>query len=58
VKVVGHGGDYIEYSSILLVCSGTGTAVALLAPAAGLSAGAGAVLPGWAVTLDQQLPRG
>ena len=33
--VVGHPGDYIQYSSILLVWPSTRTAVAVLAPAPG-----------------------
>ena len=53
--IVGHVGDYIQYSSVLLVWPSTRTAVALLAPAPGLSEGDGAKLPGWAITLYQQL---
>jgi len=58
VKIVGHGGDGIQYSSILLVWPSTRTAVVLLAPAPGLSAGDGARLPGWAISLYEQLPHG
>jgi D-alanyl-D-alanine carboxypeptidase len=53
VKIVGHGGDYIQYSSILLVWPSTRTAVTVLAPTPGLSAGDGARLPEWAVALYQ-----
>jgi len=54
--VVGHLGDYAQYSSILLVWPSTRTAVALLAPVPGMSVSG--TLPGWAITLYQQLPRG
>ena len=56
VKIVGHAGDYIQYSSILLVWPSTRTAVAVLAPVPGM--GTSGTLPGWAVSLYEQLPRG
>ncbi len=56
VKIVGHGGDYIQYSSILLVWPSTRTAVTVLAPVPGL--GTSGTLPGWAVSLYEQVPRG
>jgi D-alanyl-D-alanine carboxypeptidase len=52
--VVGHAGDYIQYSSMLLVWPDTRTAVAVLAPAPGMSVSG--TLPGWAITLYQSLP--
>ena len=55
--IVGHLGDYIQYSSVLLVWPSTRTAVALLVPAPGMSARDNPTLPGWAITLYQQLPR-
>ena len=54
--VVGHLGDYVQYSSILLVWPSTRTAVALLVPVQGMSVSG--TLPEWAITLYQQLPRG
>lgn len=56
VKIVGHGGDYIQYSSILLVWPSTRTAVAVLAPVPGMANDG--TLPGWAITLNEQLPHG
>jgi D-alanyl-D-alanine carboxypeptidase len=50
---VGHAGDYFQYSSILLVWPSTRTAVAVLVPVQGMSVTG--TLPGWAVTLYQQL---
>jgi hypothetical protein len=58
VSIVGHGGDGIQYSPILLVWPSTRTAAVLPSPAPGLSAGDGARLPGWALALCQQLPHG
>jgi len=57
VTIVGHLGDYFQYSSILLVWPSTRTAVALLVPAPGMSARDDPTLPGWAITLYQQLPK-
>ncbi len=54
--VVGHPGDYIQYSSILLVWPSTRTAVAVLAPVQGMSVSG--TLPGWAISLYEQLPHG
>ncbi len=56
VQIVGHAGDYIQYSSILLVWPSTRTAVAVLAPVPGIAASG--ALPGWAMTLYEQLPHG
>ena len=56
--IVGHLGDYIQYSSVLLVWPSTRTAVAVLAPVPGLGSGESPTLPGWAITLYQQLPHG
>ena len=56
VKVVGHGGDGIQYSSILLVWPSTRTAVVVLAPVPGMSLNN--TLAGWALTLYGQLPHG
>jgi D-alanyl-D-alanine carboxypeptidase len=53
--IVGHLGDYIQYSSVLLVWPSTRTAVAVLAPVPGLGSGDSPTLPGWAITLYQQL---
>jgi len=58
VTIVGHAGDGIQYSSILLVWPSTRTAVVVLAPAPGMSAGDSPTLPGWAIALYQALPRG
>ena len=52
VTIVGHAGDYIQYSSILLVWPSTRTAVAILVPMPGMLDS----LSTWAVTLYQQLP--
>jgi D-alanyl-D-alanine carboxypeptidase len=54
VKIVGHGGDYIRYSSTLLVWPSTRMAVAVLAPVPGMAVSG--TLPGWAITLYQLLP--
>ena len=54
--IVGHLGDYIQYSSILLVWPSTRTAVALLVPVQGMSISG--TLPEWAITLHRGLPRG
>ena len=54
--IVGHGGDFMGYSSILLVWSGTRTAVAVLAPKQGVSLDG--TLPGWAIQLDAALEQG
>ncbi len=56
--IVGHLGDYIQYSSVLLVWPSTRTAVALLAPVPGLGSVDSPTLPGWAISLYEQLPRG
>ena len=56
VQIVGHAGDYIQYSSILLVWPSTRTAVAVLAPMPGIAASG--TLPGWAITLYEQLRHG
>ena len=53
--IVGHLGDYIQYSSLLLVWPSTRTAVAVLAPAPGLGSADSPTLPGWAMDLYQQL---
>ncbi len=53
--LVGHLGDYIQYSSVLLVWPSTRTAVAVLAPVPGLVSGDSPALPGWAINLYQQL---
>jgi D-alanyl-D-alanine carboxypeptidase len=58
VTIVGHLGDGIQYSSILLVWPSTRTAVVVLAPAPGMSAADSPTLPGWAIALYQALPRG
>ena len=55
VEIVGHAGDYIQYSSILLVWPSTRTAVAVSAP---MQAWPRGTLPGWAITLYEQLPYG
>ena len=52
VTMVGHAGDYIQYSSILLVWPSTRTAVVVLVPMPGMLDS----LSTWAVTLYQQLP--
>jgi CubicO group peptidase (beta-lactamase class C family) len=52
VTIVGHAGDYIQYSSILLVWPSTRTAVAVLVPMPGMVD----MLSTWAVTLYQHLP--
>ena len=52
--VVGHAGDWIQYSSILLVWPETRTAVAMLAPRDGLNVDG--TLPDWAVRLYEALP--
>jgi D-alanyl-D-alanine carboxypeptidase len=57
VTIVGHLGDGLQYSSILLVWPSTRTAVVVLAPAPGMNARDNPTLPGWAITLYQQLPR-
>lgn len=54
--IVGHAGDYIQYSSILLVWPSTRTAVAVLVPVQGMSVSG--TLPGWAITLYHKLPNG
>jgi D-alanyl-D-alanine carboxypeptidase len=54
--VVGHLGDYIQYSSILLVWPSTRTAVVLLAPSPGM--GIDATLPEWAITMHERLQGG
>jgi S-formylglutathione hydrolase FrmB/CubicO group peptidase (beta-lactamase class C family) len=54
--IVGHLGDYIQYSSILLVWPGTRTAVAVLVPVQGMSVSG--TLPGWALALYQLLQGG
>lgn len=51
--IVGHPGDYIQYSSILLVWPSTRTAVAVLVPVQGMSVSG--TLPDWAIRLYQQL---
>jgi hypothetical protein len=53
VTIVGHAGDYIQYSSILLVWPSTRTAVAVLVPMPGMVD----TLSTWAFTLYHQLPR-
>jgi D-alanyl-D-alanine carboxypeptidase len=53
--VVGHLGDYTQYSSILLVWPSTRTAVVVLAPVQGMSVSG--TLPGWAISLHQVLSR-
>jgi D-alanyl-D-alanine carboxypeptidase len=55
ITIVGHAGDYIQYSSILLVWPGTRTAVAVLVPVQGMSVSG--TLPGWAFTLYGSLPQ-
>ncbi len=57
VTIVGHLGGYIQYSSILLVWPSSRTAVALLVPVPGMSDRNNPTLPGWAITLYQQLPK-
>jgi D-alanyl-D-alanine carboxypeptidase len=57
ITIVGHMGDGLQYSSILLVWPSTRTAVVVLAPAPGMNAGDNPTLPGWAITLYQQLPK-
>ena len=54
--IVGHLGDYIQYSSILLVWPSTRTAVVVLVPVQGMSISG--TLPEWAITLHRGLPRG
>jgi len=54
--VVGHLGDYTQYSSILLVWPSTRTAVAVLVPVQGMSVSG--TLPDWAIRLYQGLPHG
>jgi D-alanyl-D-alanine carboxypeptidase len=54
--VVGHMGDYIQYSSILLVWPSTRTAVVVLAPVEGMTVSG--TLPDWAITLHQRLQGG
>jgi hypothetical protein len=54
--VVGHVGDFMGYSSILLVWPETRTAVAMLAPKDGLSVDG--TLPDWAIRLYEALPHG
>jgi len=54
--IVGHAGDYIQYSSILLVWPSTRTAVAVLVPVEGMSVSG--TIPGWAISLYQALTRG
>ncbi len=54
--VVGHLGDYIQYSSILLVWPSTRTAVVVLVPVQGMSVSG--TLPEWAITLYGGLPHG
>ncbi len=54
--VVGHMGDYIQYSSILLVWPSTRTAVVVLVPVQGMSVSG--TLPEWAITLYGGLPHG
>ncbi len=54
--VVGHAGDYMGYSSMLLVWPETRTAVAVLAPKQGVSVDG--TLPGWVVSLYQALAVG
>ena len=54
--VVGHLGDYVQYSSILLVWPSTRTAVAVLVPVQGMSVSG--TLPEWAITLYGGLPHG
>ncbi|HYN48843.1 MAG TPA: serine hydrolase domain-containing protein, partial [Candidatus Nanopelagicales bacterium] len=56
VSIVGHAGDYIQYSSILLVWPSTRTAVAVLVPVEGMSVSG--TVPGWAILLYEQLPHG
>ena len=51
--VVGHMGDYIQYSSILLVWPSTRTAVVVLAPVEGMSVSG--TLPDCALSLYRQL---
>jgi D-alanyl-D-alanine carboxypeptidase len=52
--IVGHLGDYIQYSSILLVWPSTRTAVAVLVPVQGMSVSG--TLPDFAVSLYGQVP--
>lgn len=52
--VVGHGGDFMGYSVMLLVWTRTQTSVAVVAPAEGLTNSG--VIPGWAFDLYQALP--
>ncbi len=54
--IVGHMGDYIQYSSILLVWPSTRTAVAVLVPVQGMSVSG--TLSGWAISLHKVLSRG
>ena len=54
--IVGHLGDYIQYSSIVLVWPSTRTAVVVLVPVQGMSISG--TLPEWAITLHRGLPRG
>ncbi len=56
VSIVGHAGDGFQYSSILLVWPSTRTAVVVLVPVEGMSVSG--TVPGWAVTLYEQLSRG
>jgi D-alanyl-D-alanine carboxypeptidase len=54
--VVGHIGDHAQYSSVLLVWPSTRTSVSILVPVGGMSDSG--TLPGWAITLYQQLSHG
>jgi D-alanyl-D-alanine carboxypeptidase len=54
--VVGHGGDYMGYSSMLLAWPSTQTAVAVLAPREGMTVGG--TVPGWGFELYKTLVAG
>jgi len=54
--VVGHGGDYMGYSSMLLAWPSTHTAVAVLVPREGMSNDG--TVPGWAFELYKALTVG
>jgi D-alanyl-D-alanine carboxypeptidase len=54
--VVGHGGDYMGYSSILLAWPVTHTAVAILVPRQGMTIDG--TVPGWAFELYKALEAG
>jgi D-alanyl-D-alanine carboxypeptidase len=54
--VVGHGGDYMGYSAMLLAWPETHTAVAILVPRQGMTIDG--TIPGWAFELYKALDAG